>query len=639
MINEENLNKLYESVIEGIELTTKELNSMGFNSRDLSHLIEQGSIIRVKRGIYELKSVDELYSYGKKLIKKYEHDKVNKCFAKCFEIDPTHKGVCFQLFLRSVKNKDYKKAFEYFDVFYNNENEFYKADSNFYLYMLSMITELPENYKEFAKRLKFSDFKVDFEDKRYDNVLLQNNIRSFALNQTFTLAIKQFGEYIKEKGRLSVQDILIKILLIQAITVQTQNRNTVIDLIKQKKYEEIIEFYKALSDLHNLCISDEYTLMLTKELLNLIESKSIPEKRYEVADSIFDAIDNKNYELALSLSSNKKQKYNLTSDGTINLLLIDIVNIIEYIKDNNLPVQEISETKKEETLEQLKREEKFIAKKYEELLKRKGIVLLDPMSNDRINEILEILKDYRDVIAFVIECGEQKQIVLKYKVETEEHINAKNIISLGNQAYSEKKYDECIEQYLKILQLFDEPLSFVYGKLGLAYMLKKERSLALEYITVANALAIKENLGYDYSELIVSLKCRRYSERVKKPHFKMTEQDFDYNDINNYYGLDFSEINSYIVESGLDVESACEQLGLTTEETYIVELIYAREFYRQGDFYKGDLFFKYVEMSKNKTKETRKILEEIRKNKLFYQNRQGDNPTELALSLVPKKKR
>ena len=32
------------------------------------------------------------------------------------------------------------------------------------------------------------------------------------------------------------------------------------------------------------------------------------------------------------------------------------------------------------------------------------------------------------------------------------------------------------------------------------------------------------------------------------------------------------------------------------------------------------------------------ILEEVRKNKRFYQNRQSDNPTELVLSLVPKKK-
>ena len=56
----------------------------------------------------------------------------------------------------------------------------------------------------------------------------------------------------------------------------------------------------------------------------------------------------------------------------------------------------------------------------------------------------------------------------------------------------------------------------------------------------------------------------------------MTIEDFDYSDVNDYYGIDnFAEINSYIIESGLDVESACKQLGLTPEKIDIVNLIYS----------------------------------------------------------------
>ena len=51
-INEENLNKLYEGIVKGNELTTKELNSYGFNSKDLADLIKQGRLERVKRGYY-----------------------------------------------------------------------------------------------------------------------------------------------------------------------------------------------------------------------------------------------------------------------------------------------------------------------------------------------------------------------------------------------------------------------------------------------------------------------------------------------------------------------------------------------------------------------------------------------------------
>lgn len=861
MISEENLNKLYKNVVDGIELTTKELNSLGFNSKDLNDLIERGSIIRIKRGLYDLKSVDELFYYGKQLIAQKEYDKATQCFEKCFQIDPTHTGVCFQLFLRCIQNKDYEKAFVYFDNFYNSENKFYNADSNFYLYMLSMITELPENHREYAKYLKLEDFRVDYRDKRYTNIHLQNKIRISALNQRFTLAVKQLNESIQENGRLSVQDIIIKILLSQAIEVQIQNRNTVINLIKQKKYEEIIEFYEGLFNSHHLSISDSYTLILTRELLNIIKSKNVPEKQIYSTENVFEAIDGKNFELALSLASARNQKLNVNSDNdTIYLLLNEVVNRIKELKDNVSPVNEItsvitleekfkpviepqtvvvthtsdisssatfadvirflmnndldnsfrtlrnylvsinkskyefliidlikisllegdiaftkpmtaltlvsrenysfdisiyiqefyinlSQNKFEEsrlyldiiskgnklgqdcvitdglyqvleasekmlnykrnnnvltlvdkalensktsqplstlqivshtepqvqpkqqpvvesipviskvqpvqsqpqpqqiikekvTQEKRDSEKEFITRKYEELTEKKGIILLRPMDDARIDRIFEMIEDYPDMVAFVIEEENQQQVVLRYKPVIDEYVDGKNLIKLGNQAYKDGNYNECIENYLQLLQLFAEPRSAIYSKLGLAYLKKSQIPLAIDYLTVANALAKKEKAYFDFSDLIAKLKGDNIPKEDKKPRFKMTQKDFDYSDVNGYYGIEnFSEINSYITESGLDVESACEQMGFTPEKTEIVKLIYAREFYMQGNYDKGDLFLKSVERSENKTKETKRIFEEIRKNKRFYQNRQGDNPTELVLSLVPKRKK
>ena len=120
MINEENLNKLYEGIINGNELTIKELNDYGFNSKDIA-----------------------------------EYDKATECFNKCYELDPTHSGTCFQLFLRSITKKDYESAFKYFEVLSDTENPYYSADSNFYLYLLSIITDIPDKHKEYARYLKF----------------------------------------------------------------------------------------------------------------------------------------------------------------------------------------------------------------------------------------------------------------------------------------------------------------------------------------------------------------------------------------------------------------------------------------------------------------------------------------------------
>ena len=116
MINDENLDKLYSELLSGIELTTNQLNSFGFNSKDLKNLIEMGIIIRVKRELYSLKSADELFCYGKKLVAERDFDKANLFFEKCFELNPNNLGACFQLFLRSIENQDYKRTFELYEI-------------------------------------------------------------------------------------------------------------------------------------------------------------------------------------------------------------------------------------------------------------------------------------------------------------------------------------------------------------------------------------------------------------------------------------------------------------------------------------------------------------------------------------------
>ena len=65
MVNVEKLDMLYDKVIDGDELTTKKLNELGFNSKDIKDLIEQGILERVKRGYYSFKAVNNLFYYGK----------------------------------------------------------------------------------------------------------------------------------------------------------------------------------------------------------------------------------------------------------------------------------------------------------------------------------------------------------------------------------------------------------------------------------------------------------------------------------------------------------------------------------------------------------------------------------------------
>ena len=218
-----------------------------------------------------------------------------------------------------------------------------------------------------------------------------------------------------------------------------------------------------------------------------------------------------------------------------------------------------------------------------------------------------MVKEYPDMVSFSIGEGDNRQIVLRYKPFIDEYVDVKNLINMGNLAYKEGNYDSCIEDYLQLLQ-FREPKAFVYAKLGLAYMKKWEKDTAIDYFTIATQLSKKEDGQFDFTELIASLN-GLIDKEDKKPRFRMKTEDF-YNDVQNQYGIEnLDEITSYILKSGLDVETACKELGMTDEQIDIIHLIYARKFYSQGDYEKGDQFLKTVEKSKNKTKFTLKLFE------------------------------
>lgn len=330
MINEENLNKMYNGLIDEKELTTKELNSYGFNSKDLTDLINDRVLERVKRGYYSLLSIDDLFYYGKQLIASKDYDKATACFKKCYELNPNHLETCFQLFLRAVQSKNYEEAFTYFEHFYDSDDEYYNNDSKFYLYLLSMITEIPEQHREYAKYLKLEDIRIDFNDKRFSDPYSQNKVRISALNQKFTLASKQLNELIKQHGSLSVQDIITRTLLSQAIEVQNGLKKNITNLAVEKKYKEIISHLKIVQEQHHLSAADECILFLAREVSKLAETGIIPEKEVISTNKLFEAVNGKNFELALSLSKDYIERNNIDpSDNAMFMLLKDITELIK----------------------------------------------------------------------------------------------------------------------------------------------------------------------------------------------------------------------------------------------------------------------------------------------------------------------
>ena len=124
-----------------------------------------------------------------------------------------------------------------------------------------------------------------------------------------------------------------------------------------------------------------------------------------------------------------------------------------------------------------------------------------------------------------------------------------------------------------------------------------------------------------------------------KPVFKVDEEEFSTTrEIDDFGFNKFDLVDMYVNEYGMTIREAAEKIGLTSEELSIVRLIYAKEYYTQSFFEKGDEFVRCVEQTKDKTPVVKGILTEVKTNKLFYKNRPKKGKQRvLTLKINPKK--
>lgn len=151
----------------------------------------------------------------------------------------------------------------------------------------------------------------------------------------------------------------------------------------------------------------------------------------------------------------------------------------------------------------------------------KGIVLLEPMDIEQRKIIHKIVRSIPDIISFNIYEDGKRPIVLKVRYQYKEgDLNFKEILIEGDNAYKKGDYDECIKIYRKSLDI-GKPASFVYAKIGYAYMGKLDFDTAIDYLTVATELSKKEENYIDYTDIIENLKERKreleeYKKELKK---------------------------------------------------------------------------------------------------------------------------
>ena len=132
MITNEHLEKICTHIVKNKTITTKALTELGLKSHDITKLIQDNILRRIKVGEYELISVDTLYNYAE-------------------SIRDLNKENNLRLLAFYIKKENFEKAFEILDSLYQYED--ITKYNDLYLYMLSTMTKVPERYLDRVKTI------------------------------------------------------------------------------------------------------------------------------------------------------------------------------------------------------------------------------------------------------------------------------------------------------------------------------------------------------------------------------------------------------------------------------------------------------------------------------------------------------
>ncbi len=281
---------------------------------------------------------------------------------------------------------------------------------------------------------------------------------------------------------------------------------------------------------------------------------------------------------------------------------------------------------------------------YNYLLTKENFYLSEKMSTTKmkgLKSISRIFYPQLDILSF--NSGKEKKLIIKITSKNTSDFDIRKVKNDLNSAYRNNDYDKCIELGQELLKLRTiKPVTL--GILGNCYLKKGERKKAINYFEAATEISKKYNNGEtDFSEFIKTLNSKgkkQYNKEKDKDDRKPTftvKLDFYDNEMNNYYGIEnINKIKEIIDQSKSDVETVCKKLNLKDEETDTIKLIFAREYYYQSQFKKGDEFLKSYQTSKHKTELNRELYEKIKSTRRFYSKRTNENPLKLDLTIKPR---
>lgn len=667
---------LYEKVIDGTNLTTKELHSCGFHYGDIKKMIELDMLSYMKRGCYQFLQLTYLCDYGRKLLLLKQYDRAKQCFLKCLELserESVKESVLEFLlyhFYMDIKDNHWENVWIIYEILSTNEAFYTRTDQELHLLLLDHIVEVPKEYKkqiiDFNLKKELLNGKIFEMKSQLDSVPFNSNRKLRMLDITNVLVSKlcninelskvdsSLGETTLLDGEQTYQDksqmvMIFKYLKAYDIESAIQCLHDYMKDLGKENYTFLVEDLIKLSLLEqDECYEDPIS-----ELVRMNQDEFL----FDVSDYLkrfFEAVKQSHIEAAnIYLDIIEKARKNPTF--AIDIVLKQLVEEKEQVKSCNSIVEvPVQQTDMDDTavceieestlpvLETMKQEEpqdsyqmQFVKEKIKEIIDGKQrLILLDPMDKDMRQSIYKLVKTIPGVTSFVIGEADKRRVVLRAFYQN--RIDVHDIISKFHYSYHCKNDRECLEYGH---QLFALPIvkPSVYGILGIVYFRHSDKKRAVDYLTVATELGKlpmfrNGNTKCDFTEMIGEL-TGLIPDQDRKPRVKMKTEEFADTLLVDYPNVPIRELIILVSEEGKTLNQACLDLELTAEQKSMSQLMYARICYEQSQEELGDRLLKLVEKTPHKTKRITSLMNQIIKERKFYQHRVVDEKRPYALKI------
>lgn len=512
-----------------------------------------------------------------------------------------------------LKKKDYNGTVKIVDDMLMINNDNLNRYLKILLELLSLITSLNRSQIDKVKDYRFSDIRLNKPNKIFKNITAENEKRDLIFHRRFEGLINNFDNWENN----IYQNILKKLILL-ADDKEQKNKEKILVLIKNKNYERARVLLENRALRHRTKKLEQVTYILIEKIIVLVNTKKSPEINLDETKDYVQAIKNNNFELALKLIENYNSEHSINFNKVpLYFLLRDICKIIKNIKnyqnyciDNKL-------------LNNPEQSSNLVANKYEEI-KKYGIATIKCHSKEEVAEILKDIINYPEIEGILID--NENTVVLKYSPYKDVNNNIPEKIKKADNYIEQEKIKEATYLYLEILKC-ENISSIIYFKLSLCFMALNNYEKALEYFNTAMEIGKNDGNDYDIYFLINNLQVMLENLKIR-PVLK--DQNLKFN-----FGLgNISEITDIIMLMKINVDEACKKLLINKEETELIKLVYAREFFSKGEIKIGEKFLKSVEQSENKTPRVVAALEEVKRCKKIYLLKK-ENTLELSLKLKP----